>query len=90
MTILSCLHSVSNSARIMFWRMHGFLYLKIARACPVCLFVIPVIYLLQGSCLGDTPLKDSDEAHPELKQNFISKNLKSLGFAKKQVRRLKL
>ncbi|VDO56108.1 unnamed protein product [Haemonchus placei] len=30
------------------------------------------------------PGKESDEAHPELKQNFISKNLKSLGFTKKQ------
>ncbi|KAJ1359730.1 1-phosphatidylinositol 4,5-bisphosphate phosphodiesterase beta egl-8 [Parelaphostrongylus tenuis] len=28
--------------------------------------------------------KELDEAHPELKQNFISKNLKSLGFTKKQ------
>uniref|UniRef100_A0A0K0CT27 Phosphoinositide phospholipase C n=1 Tax=Angiostrongylus cantonensis TaxID=6313 RepID=A0A0K0CT27_ANGCA len=28
--------------------------------------------------------KEIDEAHPELKQNFISKNLKSLGFSKKQ------
>ncbi|KAK6012213.1 Phosphatidylinositol-specific phospholipase C, Y domain protein, partial [Ostertagia ostertagi] len=28
--------------------------------------------------------KEPDEAHPELKQNFISKNLKSLGFTKKQ------
>ncbi|VDL72105.1 unnamed protein product [Nippostrongylus brasiliensis] len=28
--------------------------------------------------------KEQDEAHPELKQNFISKNLKSLGFTKKQ------
>ncbi|KAK5967483.1 hypothetical protein GCK32_008659, partial [Trichostrongylus colubriformis] len=28
--------------------------------------------------------KETDEAHPELKQNFISKNLKSLGFTKKQ------
>uniref|UniRef100_A0A1I7WQ88 Phosphoinositide phospholipase C n=1 Tax=Heterorhabditis bacteriophora TaxID=37862 RepID=A0A1I7WQ88_HETBA len=30
------------------------------------------------------PSKEVDEAHPELKQNFISKNLKSLGFSKKQ------
>ncbi|KAK6756277.1 hypothetical protein RB195_014588 [Necator americanus] len=30
------------------------------------------------------PCKEPDEAHPELKQNFISKNLKSLGFTKKQ------
>ncbi|CAI4223333.1 unnamed protein product [Auanema sp. JU1783] len=31
------------------------------------------------------PSKENDEAHPELqKQNFISKNLKSLGFSKKQ------
>ncbi|RCN46367.1 hypothetical protein ANCCAN_07662 [Ancylostoma caninum] len=31
------------------------------------------------------PCKEPDEAHPELKQNFISKNLKSLGFTKKQI-----
>ncbi|CAB3397663.1 unnamed protein product [Caenorhabditis bovis] len=28
--------------------------------------------------------KENDEAHPELKQNFIAKNLKSFGFSKKQ------
>ncbi|PAV88182.1 hypothetical protein WR25_19753 [Diploscapter pachys] len=35
---------------------------------------------------GDLPPKEMDEAHPELKQNFISKNLnlKTFGFAKKQ------
>ena len=37
---------------------------------------------------GDLPPKEMDEAHPELKQNFIAKNLnlKTFGFAKKQVR----
>lgn len=31
------------------------------------------------------PAKENDEAHPELKQNFIAKNLKGFGFSKKQV-----
>ncbi|CTQ86726.1 1-phosphatidylinositol 4,5-bisphosphate phosphodiesterase [Caenorhabditis elegans] len=33
---------------------------------------------------GEMPAKENDEAHPELKQNFIAKNLKGFGFSKKQ------
>ncbi|ULT87906.1 hypothetical protein L3Y34_007231 [Caenorhabditis briggsae] len=33
---------------------------------------------------GEMPVKETDEAHPELKQNFIAKNLKGFGFSKKQ------
>lgn len=33
---------------------------------------------------GEMPAKETDEAHPELKQNFIAKNLKGFGFSKKQ------
>ncbi|EFP00361.1 CRE-EGL-8 protein [Caenorhabditis remanei] len=33
---------------------------------------------------GEIPVKETDEAHPELKQNFIAKNLKGFGFSKKQ------
>ncbi|CAJ0589563.1 unnamed protein product [Cylicocyclus nassatus] len=42
--------------------------------------------VIKPPTLGETPppYKEPDEAHPELKQNFISKNLKSLGFTKKQ------
>ncbi|WKY09940.1 hypothetical protein Q1695_002358 [Nippostrongylus brasiliensis] len=44
-------------------------------ACPV----------IKPPTLGEPmQCKEQDEAHPELKQNFISKNLKSLGFTKKQ------
>ncbi|CTQ86734.1 1-phosphatidylinositol 4,5-bisphosphate phosphodiesterase [Caenorhabditis elegans] len=32
----------------------------------------------------EMPAKENDEAHPELKQNFIAKNLKGFGFSKKQ------
>ncbi|CAI2354285.1 unnamed protein product [Caenorhabditis sp. 36 PRJEB53466] len=37
-----------------------------------------------GTPAGDMPVKETDEAHPELKQNFIAKNLKGFGFSKKQ------
>uniref|UniRef100_A0A8R1HT53 Phosphoinositide phospholipase C n=1 Tax=Caenorhabditis japonica TaxID=281687 RepID=A0A8R1HT53_CAEJA len=38
-----------------------------------------------GTPAGELPsAKETDEAHPELKQNFIAKNLKGFGFSKKQ------
>nr|CDJ83436.1 Phospholipase C and C2 calcium-dependent membrane targeting and Protein of unknown function DUF1154 domain containing protein [Haemonchus contortus] len=46
---------------------------------------VPTCPVIKPPLAGENiPGKESDEAHPELKQNFISKNLKSLGFTKKQ------